>query len=70
MTLKKWENEDLVVFTVSSKSNSFIFCVTLYGILLSLGFDYSICGTYWSKAAVARTFIRVSKQLLEEEQSV
>lgn len=57
----------MAVFTVSSKSNSFTFCVTLYGILLSLGFDYSICGTYWSNAAVARTFIRVGKQLLEEQ---
>lgn len=53
-----------------SESNGFTFSSMLYGIMLSLGFNYGICGAYWYKVAVARTFIRVSKQLLEEEQSV
>ena len=38
--------------------------------LLGSGFNDSICDAYWYDAAVARTFIRISKQLLEEEQSV
>lgn len=53
-----------------SKSNGFTVCIMVYERLLSLGFSYSMCGAYWYKVAVARTFKRISKQLLEEEQSL
>lgn len=53
-----------------SKSNGVTVCIMVYERLLSLGFSYSMCGAYWYKVAVARTFKRISKQLLEEEQSL